>query len=339
MSRKQIIKVSAFVFFIVAIYLIRGALLPIVLSIALFYILNPITDLIEKIFPSKMPGRRDISICGSFAIFIFVILLAVEFVFPQLFVQTSNFISNFPNYLKYVADSMISGRQWYVGSNLPHQFDVAIFDAIKQTLGSFVAFSQNIVTNLLGLLGQFVGLLITPIIVYFMLRERAHLFEGVNKLLPLALKEPVRGVFEKTDIVLKTYVQNQLLICSMVGLVTWIILYLFGVPFSLILGIIVAVTELIPVIGPIIGGIPIAVIVLAVSPANALTIIALYAALQFIAGNIIAPKIMGDKLGIHPLTVILGVLILGNIIGVWGVFFAAPIIAILKIIYLEISKS
>jgi len=339
MNRKQIVKISAFVFFVIAIYLVRGVLLPIVLSIALFYILNPITDLIEKIFPSKMPGRRDIAICGAFSVFVFVVLLAVEFIVPQLFVQTANFISNFPNYLKYVADSLTSGRQWYVGSNLPHQFDTAIFDAIKQALGSLVAFSQNIFANLLGLLSQFVGLLITPIIVYFMLRERAHLFEGVNKLLPMILKEPVRGIFEKTDVVLKTYVQNQLIICSMVGLVTWIILYLFGVPFSLILGIIVAVTELIPVIGPVIGGIPIVVIALAVSPVNALTIIVLYAALQFIAGNIIAPKIMGDKLGIHPLTVILGVLVLGNIIGVWGVLFAAPIIAILKIIYLEIAKN
>ncbi len=339
MSRKQAMKLVSLILFIVAIYLVRGTLLPIVLSIALFYILNPLTNLIANLFPSNMPARRDIAICGSFVVFIIIVILAFEYIVPQMLSQFSTLVSNFPNYFKYVADSISTSKTWYLGEKFPHQFDSAIFDGLKQALGLFVAFSQNIVANLVGMLGQFIGLVVIPVIVYFMLREQDSLFDGVNKLLPQTLKEPVKDIFKQTDVVLKYYVQNQFIICILIGLVTWILLSLYAVPFALILSIIAAVTEIIPVIGPLIGGIPAVVIAATVSPMTALYVIIIYGAVQFITGYILAPKIMGDKLGIHPLTIILGVLILGNIIGVWGIFFAAPIIAILKIIYLEIKKS
>lgn len=339
MTRKQTIKLISFLIFIAAVYLIRGALLPIVLSVALFYILNPLTDLIAKIIPSKMPARRDIAICGAFAVFIAALILAFEYIVPQIISQFTSLVADFPKYFTYVADSIASSRKWYLGTNLPPQLDNAVMDALKQAFGLFVTFSQNMVMNVVGMLSQFISLVVIPVVVYFMLREQSDLFEGVDKLLPQTLKGPVKDIFQKTDIVLEHFVESQFIICSSVGIITWAILYFLGVPLSLILGIIVAVTQLIPVIGPLIGGIPAVVIAATVSPVTALYVIILYGLMQFIAGYIIAPKVMGDKLGIHPLTVILGVLVLGNIIGVWGVFFAAPIIAVLKIIYLELKKS
>ena len=339
MSRKQAIKLISFILFIIAIYLVRGALLPLVLSIAFFYILDPLTNLIAKIIPSKIPAKRDLAICGSFAVFIIVAILAFEYIVPQIISQFANLVSNFPSYFKYAAESVSSSQKWYLGAKIPHQFDATVFDALKQAFGLFVSFSQGIVANLVSMIGQFIGLVVIPVVVYFMLRERSSLFEGVNKLLPRTLREPVRDIFEKTDLVLKHYVESQFIICSLIGVITWLILYFLGVPFSLILGIIAAVTELIPVIGPLIGAVPVVVIAATISPMTVLYIIVLYGAVQFIASYIVAPKILGNKLGIHPLTVVLGVLILGNIIGIWGIFFAAPIIAILKIIYLEIEKN
>ncbi|MCX5751766.1 MAG: AI-2E family transporter [Candidatus Saganbacteria bacterium] len=338
MTQKQLAKIALLVIF-VAIYLVRGVLLPIVLSIALFYILNPLTNLIEKPFPQKMPGRRDIAICGSFAAFIVVIVLAFAYIVPQMISQFGALVSNFPGYFQSVIDSIASSKQWYLREKLPPQIDTAVLDAVKQTLGWLVTFSQSMVANMLGMLSQLLGLVVIPVIVYFMLREQGNLLEGVHKLVPPILQEPVKEILEKTALVLKSYVESQLIICSLIGIITWIILSFLGVPFALVIAIIAAVTELIPVIGPIIGGIPAVVLAATISPMTALYVIILYGTVQFVTGYIIAPKIMGDKLGIHPLTVILGVLILGNLIGVWGIFFAAPIIAILKIIYLEIIKT
>lgn len=338
MRNKQLIKTAAFVLFVLAMYLIRGALVPLVLSIALFYILKPLKELVLKVIPKKVPFRIDIAIILTFVIFIAIVALIVEFIVPQIATQFANLVSSIPGYFDYFKEMVKSSQKWYLGARLPEQVNVAVFDMLKQAFGLFASFSQGVVAGILGVFGQFIGLVIIPVVVYYMLREEGRLFEGVESLLPRSLKDPIRSIFEKVNYILKSYVESQAIICTLIGIVTWLILYFLEVPFSLILGIIAAVTELIPIIGPIVGGIPAVMIAGIVSPMTAVNVVILYGAVQFVAGYIIAPKIMGDKLGIHPLTVVLGVLILGNLIGVWGIFFAAPIIAILKVIYLEIKK-
>jgi predicted PurR-regulated permease PerM len=112
-----------------------------------------------------------------------------------------------------------------------------------------------------------------------------------------------------------------------------------GLKFFLVPGLIAGVTELIPIVGPIIGAVPAIIIALLVSPSLAIAVVVFYLVLQTLGAYILVPKLMGNKLDLHPLTILLGVLILGNLIGVWGIFFAAPIIAILKVIYLELRKN
>lgn len=111
-----------------------------------------------------------------------------------------------------------------------------------------------------------------------------------------------------------------------------------GIKFFLVLGLIAAVTELIPIIGPVIGAIPAVIIALLVSPALTIEVIVFYIIVQTVGAYILVPKLMGNKLDLHPITILLGVLVLGSLIGVWGIFFAAPIIAILKVLYLELRK-
>lgn len=124
----------------------------------------------------------------------------------------------------------------------------------------------------------------------------------------------------------------------MIGIVTGVGLYLLGVKFFLVLGLIAAITELIPFIGPLIGAIPAVIVALLVSPALAVKVTVFYVVLQSLGAYVLVPKLMGNKLDLHPLTILLALLILGNLIGVWGIFFAAPITAILKVLYLELRK-
>jgi len=339
MNNNQISKLSAFFVFALFVYLVRGVLLPIVLSIALYYLLNPLTDFFTQKIPRKFKPRRDVAILGAFAVFVFVIVLAFEYIVPQIINQFSKFVADFPGYLKYAVDSLYNGKRLFSSIKFPQGLDSAVMEGLKNALSIFTSFSQTVVSGALDMLAKFLGLVVIPIIVYFMLKEQGSLFSGIEKLLPSLLKKPVKETFEKIDIVLKSYVESQVIICLIVALITWLILFVFGVPFSLMLAVIVAVTEIIPVIGPLLGGIPTIVMAALVSPVVAINVIVLYSIMQFVVGYIIGPKVMGNKLGIHPLTILLGVLVLGNIIGVWGVFFAAPIIAILKIIYIEISKS
>lgn len=339
MTKNQTAKLIAFILFIVFVYYIRGAMVPIVAALALFYMLSPLALLVERLLPKKFPFARDISIITSFAVFILVVLAGIEYLIPSISGQFNGLVSEIPKYVSSAQDLITSTRKWYTGAGLPKQVNAAVFSSLQQAFNYFVSFIQGAVSGIIGLLSQFIGLVVIPVIVYYMMKERGKLVDGIMKLVPENLKLPLDAVIKRSDKVLKGYVSGQLVICLLVGGVTGAGLYFLGIEYYLVLGLIVAVTELIPVIGPLFGAIPAVLIALMVSPALAVNVIILNVIVQLIGAYMLAPKIMGDLLDLHPLTIILAVLILGSLIGVWGVFFAPPIVAILKIIYLELKKA
>jgi predicted PurR-regulated permease PerM len=260
------------------------------------------------------------------------------FIVPP-FVEEFNQLSiNLPQFIMQIQEVIRSSQRWYAGFRLPEEINAAVANGLNASFSYISSFLQQMVVGLVGILGQFIGFIVIPVIVYYMLKEDESLVEGVMKLVPGEHKETVRAILEKTNLVLKNYVEGQIVICSIIGIVIGLGLYLMGIKFFLVLGLIAAVTELIPIIGPVIGAIPAVIIALLVSPALTVGVIIFYIIVQTAGAYILVPKLIGNKLDLHPITILLGVLVLGNLIGVWGIFFAAPIIAILKVLYLELRK-
>jgi len=171
-----------------------------------------------------------------------------------------------------------------------------------------------------------------------LLRDDLNIVAGAVQMVPKEHQETATRLLKQIDEVLKNYVTSQLIICSLVGTVVAVSLYLLGIKFALILGLVAAVSQLIPNIGPFIGAIPALIIALLMSPMIALYVLIFYLIINVLVMTVIGPKILGNKLNLHPLTVVISVLIFGDLIGVWGFFFAAPITAILKILYLELRS-
>lgn len=339
MNNKQWTRIVSLALFVVLLYFARGALLPIVLSLLLFYALYPLVKATERLFPKKFPLARDIAIVIAFAVFVVIVLIAFEFIIPPVADEFTQLSLNLPQLITQLQGVVRSSQQWYAGIRLPAQVDAAISTGLNSAFNYISNFLQQLVLGVVGMLGQFIGFIVIPVIVYYLLKEDDKLPAGVMKLVPAQHQETLGAILEKTNYILKSYVEGQIIICTLIGVVTGVGLYLMGIKFFLVLGLIAGVTELIPIIGPIIGAIPALIIALLVSPALAVQVVVFYAILQTIGAYVLVPKLMGNKLDLHPLTILLAVLILGNLIGVWGIFFAAPITAILKVIYLELRKS
>jgi predicted PurR-regulated permease PerM len=338
MNNKQITRLVTLFLFVILVYFARGALLPIILSLIIFYGLHPLVRLIGRLLPKKFPFGKDIAIIASFIIFVLLVILAFEFFIPPIAEEFNQLSINLPQFIDQIQSVIQSSQKWYVSISLPPQFNTAVANGLNNAFSYISSFLQQTVVGLFAILGQFIGFIVIPVIVYYLLKEEGSLADGLMKLVPSEHKETLKNILEKTNLILKNYVEGQIVICSIIGIVTGLGLYLLGVKFYLVLGLIAAVTELIPIIGPIIGAIPTIIIALLVSPALAVEVIVFYIVVQSIGAYILVPKLMGNKLDLHPLTILLGVLILGNLIGVWGIFFAAPIIAILKVLYLELKK-
>ena len=338
MNNKQWTRVISLGFFIVLLYFARGALLPIVLALVLFYALQPLVNLSLRFLPKKLPFAKDLSIIAAFAVFIVLASLAVEFVIPPFVDEFNQLTTSLPQLINQLQTVVRSGQSWYARFRLPAQVDAALANGLNTAFGYISSFLQQTVLSLFAILGQFIGFIVIPVIVYYLLKEEYSLVEGMLKLVPTEHKGTFKTILTKINLILKNYVEGQIVICSLIGVVTGLGLYLMGIKFFLVLGLIAGVTELIPIIGPIIGAIPAVIIAFLISPALAVQVVIFYAIVQTVGAYVLVPKLMGNKLDLHPLTILLAVLILGNLIGVWGIFFAAPITAILKVLYLELRK-
>jgi predicted PurR-regulated permease PerM len=338
MNNKQIVRLVTLWLALALVYFARGALLPIVLALILFYALHPLVRFLNKLFPKKFIWGKDLSIITSFAVFIALCFLVFEFVVPSLAKEFSQFSQNLPQFIEQLRTLAHSGQQWYTDFHLPPQIDLAVSDGLNNTFRYFTNFFQRLIISLVMLISQFVGFIVIPVIVYYLLKDDDKIQAGLLKLIPKEHQKVLAALFSKVNYILRSYVEGQIVICSVTGIATGLGLYFLGIKFFLVLGLIAAITELIPIIGPVIGAIPAIIIAFLISPSLATGVIIFYLVIQTIIAYILIPKLMGNKLDLHPMTILIGVLILGSLIGAWGIFFAAPLIAIAKVLYLELRK-
>jgi predicted PurR-regulated permease PerM len=336
MNHKQIARVGALLLLCGLLYLIRNILFPIIIALVLYYILNPLVNILSGKRPKGAGLNRDLSILISFIVFILVLLAFFQFIIPPFADEFGQLVTNSPQYINDAQKLLESLRQWQSVIQLPKEISDVFSSMVQNVFSYIVMFVQQGANGLINLLSRIIYLVIIPIITYFILKDDKALARGAVEMMPKDHREFTIRILKKVNGILKNYINGQLIICTVVGLLAGGILYLIGVKFALILGMVAAIAQLIPNIGPFIGAIPALIIALLLSPMLALKVLLFYIVLNVIVMTIVGPKILGDKLNLHPLTVVISVLVFGELMGFWGLFFAAPITAILKVLYLEI---
>jgi predicted PurR-regulated permease PerM len=169
-------------------------------------------------------------------------------------------------------------------------------------------------------------------IVFFWLVERPRLQRYVLAFLPQDARAGARSVWNDVEIRLGLWVRGQLTLMASIGVMTGIAYTLLGVPGALLLALIAAITEAIPIIGPLLGAIPAVLVAATVSPELALIVAGIYVILQFIEGNVLVPIVMRHAVGISPLLVLTSLLIGAAAGGFIGALLAVPIAASVEII-------
>ncbi len=154
---------------------------------------------------------------------------------------------------------------------------------------------------------------------------------------PIKIRGIVKNVSEDIDKILARYIISQVILCLIITILTFLVLIGLGIKLPILLSLINGFFNIIPYFGPVIGSLPAILIALTKSPKTALWALILLYAIQQIEGDILAPKITGDSVDMHPLTVILLLLIGGKIYGFIGMVLAIPIGVIIKIIYEDLN--
>jgi predicted PurR-regulated permease PerM len=169
-------------------------------------------------------------------------------------------------------------------------------------------------------------------IVFFWLVEHARLQRYALAFLPGERRAGARYAWNEIETRLGLWVRGQLILMGAMGVATGVSYTLLGLPGALLLGLIAALTEAIPIVGPLLGAIPAVLVAATVSPQLALVVALIYVVLQLIEGNVLVPLVMRNTIGISPLLVLFSLLVGAEVGGLLGAFLAVPIAASIEIV-------
>lgn len=304
---------------------------PIIVSIILYYLFNPLVNLMERYNISRLWG-----VIILFLVIIGVIALAINLLIPVIGAQFKSFGNNFPYYVDKVNKFIDSVTKYSLISNFYGQIQDQL-DSLAKKLPSMVSdyfngFGSKVKNFAEALVNVGVVIATTPFVLFFMLKDGHRFKEFSTNLMPPKFRKDFHDLLDKMSLQVGSYIQGQIIVSFCIGILLFIGYSIIGLDYSLILASIAAVTSVVPYIGPTIAISPAIIIALITSPIMLLKLVVVWTAVQFIEGHFISPNIMGKTLKIHPLTIILILLSAGNLLGVVGVILGIPAYAILKVL-------
>ncbi|OGC04317.1 hypothetical protein A2276_06940 [candidate division WOR-1 bacterium RIFOXYA12_FULL_43_27] len=338
-NNKILIRVMICLLLAAFLYYIRDTLFPVIASFILFYILNPLATLLSK-KKKNWPGVNiHIAILFSFTVTAGIVYLFFRFLIPPLANEFKVFVRNLPVYLATTQKILNNFQGWYTGYDLPNTVNGMIGSGIKNLINTIVSLGNSFIKSILSMAGQLLKIIIIPIFTYYLLKDKEKLKAGLLELLPKNHgQEKFRKIIGKINESLNNYVKAMFLLCVIVGSCAGLGLHFLGVKYAGILGLIAGITEAIPIIGPWVGAVPAVMVALIYDPVLALKVALLFFVIQLLENSLLVPKVLGGYLNIHPIAIIIGILVLGKILGPWGLFFASPLLAIINIVYHELRS-
>jgi len=326
-QRQAIYWIIAFVFFLVFIFVFSDILLPFVAGMVLAYVLDPLADRFEKWRFSRMAATITILI-----IFLFLFLLSLLIILPLIGKQMVEFVAQIPVYVRSLQAFFMSDWVSMLTDRLP--FEISDVQAL---VGKFVEDGVRWLTKLLGtlvsggqaLLGIISLFVITPVVAFYLLYDWDHMVERINGWLPRDHAATIRRLAAEMSDIIAGFIRAQGLICLLLGFFYAICLSLTGLKFGLLIGLGIGLISFIPFVGAIIGAILSVGLALAqfLPEQNYLLIgvvVAIFAAGQFLEGNILQPRILGNHVQLHPVWLMFSLFAFGSLFGFVGMLIAVP---------------
>ena len=305
---------------------------PLLIAVAVVYLLNPVVSALERRGVPRVAGAGIV-----YLLFLCIVALVISLLVPVVARQGSQVIEHFPDYL---ADAQAFVRR--VAARFGQEPDFTLdADQVRawltaednrQMVTRYLTGLRSVTTSLLSGLIIFV---IGPIMAFYLLVDLPRLERGAMALVPPGNREEIRGLMDRIGQAVGGFFRGQLLVALFVGVASSIGLWAIGLPFWLLVGMVAGVFNLVPLVGPFIGG-GLAVIIALVSgqPLKAVWAALVLLAVQQIDNHLISPNVMGRTVQLHPVVVMLALLVGASFAGLFGMLVIVPLVAVAKIVFL-----
>ncbi len=299
---------------------IKGIVISIFISYIIMAALLPFVKFLTK---KKIP--RILATLIAYVTVLFLIMLLIVPIIPFIVAQIQSLVVGFPVYLDQSAN--VLGLQ--VNSH--------------QVQGYLNKEFENIGTNVITLTGQVFGGIFSTltvfIISFYLLLDHEGLKNWTASLFEVSEREKVLKTLREVDDKLGAWLRGQLLLCLAIGLASWILLSLLGVPDALPLALVAGLLEAVPTLGPILSAVPSVIVALTISPTLAIAVVIGYTFIQMLENNLLVPKIMQRAVGLNPIIVILAITIGAEILGMAGALLSIPFVSFLIVLFNSLNKN
>jgi predicted PurR-regulated permease PerM len=341
-STKQWVVAGLLVAGSLLVYRVRGLLPPVILACLLAYLLSPVVGLLARVRLSRTQATAV-----SYLILMLALVLAVSLLVPMIVQQ----ISSIDVDLQEIYQSVLRIKDTYQTITFLH-YTIELSDLFAQLQDSLTQlitrFTSRSAEEMLGIAfglasgfaSTFVWLIFILVVSFWLLKDADDISRAIDGLVPADYRDDVDVLRGEIGVVWNSFFRGLLLLSLTVGVMTGALTWLVGVKNALLLGILAGVLEVVPTLGPIISCIPAVAVAYFQGSTHlplaqgwfALLVLGLYALIQQVENNFLAPRILGGSVKLHPLVVMVGAIGGYALGGIVGAFLAAPVIGTLKVL-------
>lgn len=315
------------------VWLLSPILMPFVVSALFAYLGDPLVDRLEARGLKRTPA---VSVVFSvlFALLALLLLLLI----PRLESQLSLLMDKLPGYLEWLRANLMPRLQ----ALLPG--DATTFDLklVQQTLSEHWRAAGGLLTTLwssvsgsgLAVVGWLANLVLIPVLTFYLLRDWDHLVAGVYALLPRPSAPALAGLAREADEMLGAFLRGQLLVMFALGVIYTTGLWLVGLDFALLIGMFAGIVSFVPYLGLIVGIViaGIASVLQSQGFGDVPWVIVVFVAGQLLEGTVLTPRLVGERIGLHPVAVIFAVMAGGQLYGFFGILLALPVASVAMVL-------
>lgn len=323
---------------VLLLWLLGDVLMPFAAALAIAYLLDPVADRLERAGLSRL-GATLVILIG----FLFVLVLVTALLAPPLGRQIAGFIEALPTIAARLRDLAVEQGSGLMSRLAPlaERFGLELDPSTGALQGSVTDFTGEAAKYAAGVLkGLWSGgraliglaslLVITPVVAFYILLDWDRMIAKVDSWIPLDQRETVRGLASQIDAALSGFLRGQSLVCLFLAAWYGLGLSIIGLNYGLLIGVVSGVLSFVPYVGSLICLVT-AVGVALVQGWPDLTLLGLALAViitgQFLEGNVLTPKLVGESVGLHPVWLMLALLAFGSLFGFTGLLLAVPISA------------
>lgn len=310
------------------------AMLPLGIGIIIAYIILPLVEALDN-----LKVNRIISISISFVFSIIVIMVILLWLIP-IFVDNIKdltavlpgmFETTFQNMKAFIEKNLPLPWQQEVLKELDNSF-IKMQDSITKAMYSFISTLPKTVSLILDVL-------LAWIFSFYILKDKEQIVSSIKYFFPKSVRGEMVCFLRDIHRVVLRFIQGQVLIAIILSFIETLGLYVIGMPYAPLLGFIGGLSNIIPYFGPYIGAVPALAVALTLSPWKAVWTAVVFLVVQQLDNIYLSPRIMEGKLGLHPVTTILAVIVGGRLFGILGLLFSVPLVAMLKILIKRVYRT